>query len=275
MHPRLLHSVVLIEPIAFSWGAPPQRYPIIKLALLQRDQWSSREEAVAAFKKNPVYRSWDSRAFDKLIAHALRDTPTPLFPDAGKVTLTTTRHQDAFSLHRPNFAGFSAATPSTPPDALERLTHPDVGASSPACTTPFYRPEVRAAFEMLPTLRPSCLFMHGEKSDQCAAPVRAEKMRVTGTGVGGSGGVAVGRVKEVVGAGGHFFPFEKIDWTAGEVAAWVVGEAGRWAEEEAKLRALIEKKTARERVTADKQWHDIVKAFVAPKAPMEELKAKM
>lgn len=291
MHPRLLHSLALIEPVAFSWGAPPQRFPIIQLALQQRDLWPTADAGALALAKSPVYRSWDPRCLALHTRHALRPTPTPLYPSApssasaldasgagggGAVTLTTTRHQDAFSLHRANFDGVGTLTGPSPPSALQRLTHVDAGATDPAFNAPFYRPEVKAAFDMLPALRPACLFVHGAKSPHAAPAVRAEKMRVTGTAVGGSGGVAAGRVSERVCEGaGHFLPLEKVDWTADEVGGWLIREAERWRGEERVLRVSVEGKSLRERSTAGGRWEEVVRTYKPPKPPMEELKAKM
>lgn len=62
LHPRLFHSLILIEP---SMNAtPPDQGKVvgninIKYAVFRKDLWPSRSEAAASLGKNPIYRSWD------------------------------------------------------------------------------------------------------------------------------------------------------------------------------------------------------------------------
>lgn len=65
-----------------------------------------------------------------------------------------------------------------------------------------------------------------------SAPLlRADKLAVTGTGVGGSGGAPKGRVKEVLMQDtGHLIPMEKVQETSEHVVQWLVPELGRWRE---------------------------------------------
>jgi hypothetical protein len=66
----------------------------------------------------------------------------------------------------------------------------------------------------------------------------ADKMTVTGTGAGGSGGVKKGRVKQITFKGiGHLIPMEIPNESAEACAGWIVPEIRRWAENEALDRA--------------------------------------
>jgi len=60
----------------------------------------------------------------------------------------------------------------------------------------------------------------------------AEKLRDTGIGWGGSGGVQTGAVQSVSLEGGHFVPFEKPAVVAVELEKWFTPEIRRWREEE-------------------------------------------
>lgn len=63
--------------------------------------------------------------------------------------------------------------------------------------------------------------------------LRADKMAVTGIGVGGSGGRSTGRVKEVVvDKTGHLVPLEKVGETADAAVDWLKAELARWSSEE-------------------------------------------
>lgn len=265
MHPRLLHSVILVDPVIQQEVSTKGNYQPAYLSTFRRDVWTSRAAAAAAFRANKFYQSWDPRALELWIQHGLRDLPTPVHPTYAPttsaparalsllsaavisaapvpptsptdkpVTLTTTKHQEVFSFLRGNYPApgvpLAAHTPS-------RVTHPDVFPSQ-ALASPFYRPEPLITFTMLPFLRPHCLYIFATLSVLSAPPMRAAKMAATGTGFGGSGGAAAGTVKEIViDDAGHFVTFEKPRVVAGEVGGWLDGEVLRWlAEEEGERR---------------------------------------
>ena len=73
---------------------------------------------------------------------------------------------------------------------------PDVDPSSLAIY-PFYRPESLATFKRLPSLRPPVFYILGELSTVSKRETRRDKVKVTGTGVGGSGGIAEHKVKDI------------------------------------------------------------------------------
>ncbi|KAL8864217.1 MAG: hypothetical protein Q9174_007431, partial [Haloplaca sp. 1 TL-2023] len=106
---------------------PPAGPNIALPTTFRRDKWSNKDEAAVAFKKNPLFRTWDPRVVDKYVEFGLRELPTALYPspspssqdtkhttknmtegssegerDATEkgVTLTTTKHQEAWSFTR-------------------------------------------------------------------------------------------------------------------------------------------------------------------------------
>lgn len=121
--------------------------------------------------------------FAHWIEYGLRDLPIPLYLDDeisqhGKVTLTTTKHQEFFAFLRPNFEGYG------PDEAPDRRTRADLNPNLPN-TYPFYRADSPQTFFRLPELRPSVLYVFGGKSSISYPKGRLAKMDTTGTGVGG------------------------------------------------------------------------------------------
>lgn len=97
---------------------------------------------------------------------------------------------------------------------------------------PFYRPEPPNTLKKLGELRPSALYIFGEVSPMSLPEARKEKVAITGTGVGGSGGAKVGRVKEKVLKGiDHLVAMEAADQCADAAAAWLGQEIQRFTAE--------------------------------------------
>jgi hypothetical protein len=226
-------------------------YPIT----FRKDQWASREVAAKSLRKHPIYKTWTPAVLDLFLKYGLRDLPTPLYPDAGPhesakpVTLTTSKHQEVSSYTR---AAFPPAhdTPLTE-FSPTRSGHPDIGdAEWRHPKEAFYRPETTLTFAQLPFLRPSCLWLYGSDTVfMIGKATRHEKTNATGVGIGGSGGVAAGRVQELeVSGGGHFLPFEAPQKLAVEVVGpWFDTEVERWVSEKQ------EEHTAWESVDATKR----------------------
>ncbi|KAF7543091.1 hypothetical protein G7046_g10063 [Stylonectria norvegica] len=104
---------------------------------------------------------------------------------------------------------------------------PSLNAKFP--TYPVYRPEGPGTITRLPNVRPSVLYIFGGQSNLSPPNLRQEKMTITGTGVGGSGGANAGRVKEVVGEPyGHLIPLEAPLFCARAAAEWASSEVERW-----------------------------------------------
>lgn len=260
MHPRLLTTLILIDPVVQRLPNKTGNFGPAKASTQRRDRWPSRKAAEASFKRSKFYKSWDPRVLDLWIKHGLRDLPTYLHPETTpasntlpaisadpssatvhpakgtetEVTLTTTKHQEVFTFLRPNWATAEFPSPETNPNPV---THPDTDASA-APNAPFYRPEPIATFHKLPFLRPSVLYIFGDQSDLSAPLLKADKMGATGVGVGGSGGVEKGRVREVTFKGiGHLIPMEVVGQTADACLDWLVPEIHQWRQlEEAERR---------------------------------------
>ncbi|KAI9367932.1 Alpha/beta hydrolase family-domain-containing protein [Aspergillus egyptiacus] len=281
MHPRLIHTLVLLDPVIQRQTTQldpcdlgKQRLVIAKttqLSTYRRDQWPSRRAAAEGFKRNPFYQAWDPRVLDRWVEHGLRDLPTAIYPlnnedkdSTGQtdrpVTLKTTFHQEVFTFSRPNYDG--------PPGfavPVNKVTHPDLDPDHLG-SWPFYRPEPSRVFAQLPHLRPSVLYIFGGTSDMSPPTMIADKLAHTGTGLGGSGGVVAGRVRDVVLKGiGHLVAQEAPVRCAEEAGKWLGPEIQRWREEERSFQEQWSRKSKVEKMTIDPRWKQHVPAPVRPK----------
>lgn len=258
LHPRLLTSLVLIDPVIqnASAAAPDKsRLSHTQASTFRRDDWPSRVEAASSVKKSKFYQSWDPRVLDLWIKYGLRSLPTAIYPDRSEndddpVTLTTTKHQEVFTFLRPNFDGLDANGKLI----VNRRTHPDLDLRA-GDTYPFYRPEPPAVFNDLPRLRPSALYIFGGQSDLSTPDLRKQKVERTGTGVGGSGGAEADRVKEVVLEDvGHLVPMEAVARCAAAAGTWLASDLKRWRSEEADFKREWEAKERKAKCTISEEW---------------------
>ncbi|PYH83984.1 putative toxin biosynthesis protein [Aspergillus uvarum CBS 121591] len=263
MHPRLLSTLILIEPVILDFAGRTARSPNpSRSAALRRDLWPSRAAAESALRKS-LLRRWDPRAASRYLHFGLRELPTRLYPavdtstlpslgDSSSssssnnndnknspdppiaqnpppppptaVTLTTTKHHEAWSYSVPNLEPASAH--------LDPLLLPDWDTEF---ERPFRvsRPECQISMRNLPSVRPSVLWVFGGKSYLSPPAEQDKKVRLTGSGTGGSGGVADGKVeKAVLGTGSHMLVVEQVGWCAGTIAGWLGGWFKRYEKEE-------------------------------------------
>lgn len=259
MHPRLLSSLILIDPVIEIALARPRikASPLLtQLSTFRRDYWRSREEAAAAFRSSKFYQSWDERVLNRWLDIGLRDTPTALYPGddedlkAKPVTLLTSKHQEVFTFMRPNFDGVDKDGRLV----IDRSRYPDLDRDCGE-TYPFYRAEPPSTFKKLPYVRPSVLYIYGGKSDLSAPELREARMNVTGIGVGGSGGALEGRVEQVLfEKAGHLIPMEIVGESAEAAADWLAQEVEHWNRQENEFQAKWSSKTKLEKQTVTEEW---------------------
>ena len=222
----------------------------------------------------PFFRAWDARVFDKYLEFGLRELPTALYrgpemttavsPSA--VTLTTTKHQEAWSYVRPIFAPLSVDSA----DSKERLINPELDPLAED-TQIFTRPESMLTLLNLPQLRPSVLWVYGARSPINVAPRQHEKMNCTGTGVGGSGGAKLGRVEQVILEGAaHLIPFEQVKECAETIVGWLEKEMQRYREDKLFYETYRSGKSQRDMLVLSKQWMKAVRQNSDVKRPDKE-----
>jgi pimeloyl-ACP methyl ester carboxylesterase len=252
IHPRLLSTLILIEPIIQPEHAPGPNAAM--MSTYRPDLWLSREAAATAFRKNKFFQTWDSRVLDKYIEFGLRQVPTALYPDrvngatvsSGAVTLTTSKHQEAWNYLRPNF--------SQQDEGADRLLSPDLDPKGQG-RFHFTRAESNIMYTNLPYLRPSVLYIWGSTSNLTSPDWEAEKLRLTGSGVGGSGGVQNGKVKKVVIDGfGHLVPCEKVGACVEHAANWLGQWFKQYRADEEFYRNHDSKKSLQDMLVTSNEW---------------------
>ncbi|KAE8152132.1 toxin biosynthesis protein [Aspergillus avenaceus] len=285
MHPRLIHSLVLMDPVIQrqttqldGHDMEKQKMTIAKTTQLsthRRDLWPSRKAAAESFNRSPFYQAWDARVLDRWIKYGLRDLPTAIhqLPEASQdsedtpVTLRTPLHQEVFTFSRPNYDG-----PPGKDVPVNRITHPDLDPNHVG-SFPFYRPEPSRVFAELQYLRPSVLYIFAGKSDMCLSVMMADKMANTGVGVGGSGGEAAGRVRDVyLKDFGHLLAQEAPVECAEAASSWLGQELQRWREEDQAFQQQWSQKSKVEKLTIDPRWKEHVPAPVRVKKKSSESK---
>lgn len=239
---------MLIDPV-IQRENPSKPYALA--STYRRDLWPSRQDAAQAFQNSKVYQRWDPRVLSKWVAYGLREIPQP--PDSNLsgaygtlVTLTTPKAQEVFTFLRPKYED------SKRPRENESL-HSDEYAVDVE-DYPFYRPEPAKIFRQLPELRPSVLYVFGETSDLSSAEAREQKLKLTGTGVGGSGGALKGHVKEQLLSCGHLVPMECVTECAETIAAFVTEELLRLTRQRDYLESCRRKHSRIERNSIDDKW---------------------
>lgn len=273
LHPRLFETLILIDPVIHEKVSVDGNVSPAFMSAKRREHWPSREEAIKSYKRSKFYQRWDQRVLNRWVKYGLRDVPTKLFPDAKSpsVTLTTTKHQEVMTFLRPNYAARSGDieqssaefTLSNP--KVNRRTHPDL-TPYPDPQTPFYRGESTIVFSQLPAIRPSVFYIFGSESFLTNDEVIEQKLSLTGSGVGGSGGRAEGRVASVmVQDAGHLIPMEKVEESAQHISSWLKKDLARYHEWNRKSEEEWEGKTGLQRtVLSDRYMEELTRMMGLP-----------
>lgn len=186
MHPRLMTSLVMLEPtiqLGIQLETSETGPGLARASAGRRDVWTSRASAEVAFRSNILFRSWDHRVFELWLQYGLCESSRAADHCPGsELTLATTKHQECFTFVRPSWQGVNSSGLVFDSEAVPDL-HPDS-----VIQYPFYRPEVATTFSNLPHLRPAVLYLFGGKSLMSQYDAREAKVAATGVGYGGSGG---------------------------------------------------------------------------------------
>lgn len=155
------------------------------------------------------------------------------------------------------------------PDSRQsRLVAPD--SSEANARKLFDRPEMVRTFIDLPFVRPDVLWLFGQNSMiNTPESARVEKVARTGTGIGGSGGVELGRVKSVVlENAGHLLPFEIPKGCASALGGWLAEQIKEFEEVEAILQEHDSGKSEEDSRRISKLW--TAKARLDPNVKRED-----
>jgi pimeloyl-ACP methyl ester carboxylesterase len=249
IHPRLLSTLILYEPVVMTSGARNGGLNPALMSTMRRDLWDSRAKAESYFRK--AFPTWDPRVVELFLKYGLRATPTALYDDTQKipasaVTLTTSKHQEAWNYTQCNFEPEEAG--------LDRLLLPDWDKDLDVPMM-YTRVECSITMRNLPYLRPSVLYVFGAKSLFSPPTAQEEKMSLTGSGVGGSGGEAEGKVQRVVFPdSGHLLVFENVQESARASADWIEQWFRQWLVDERFYKGYESKKSDKDMLRVSKAW---------------------
>ncbi|KAI6015280.1 Alpha/Beta hydrolase protein [Pisolithus orientalis] len=73
--PKLFSSLILVDPVVVNYGSYDFGSELIRGALIRRDTWSSREEALRLFKQRPFFASWHPDVLKSYVDYWLKMTP--------------------------------------------------------------------------------------------------------------------------------------------------------------------------------------------------------
>ncbi|KAL9085092.1 MAG: hypothetical protein Q9165_007736 [Trypethelium subeluteriae] len=276
MHPRLLTSILLIDPIVNPCPSKDGRNLLPAYAVInKRDKWPSREAAESYHRRNKFFQSWDPRVLDLFLEFGIRKasstgSPTNASSNSESVRLTTSKHQEALTHARAAYPPRDQPFTGTPPP---RKTHPDIFRDRPL-GPPFYRPEAALAFTQIPYLLPTVLYVTPTSSPVTTPDARAVCISTIGTGLGGNGGVKEGAVKEVtLPNSGHFVPFEKPTEVAQVLGAWLDERLAVWREDEEEERRAWGKVKAEDKSKVDEDWMFWMEQLAGKRGQKERSKA--
>ncbi|KAF2150306.1 toxin biosynthesis protein-like protein [Myriangium duriaei CBS 260.36] len=232
LHPRLLTSLLLFDPM-IQCTIPPGALAVIDYITTKPSTFTSRKEADRMVAQGSLFKNWDPRVRRLMVQYGLRDLPTAIHPlprgcdpKNPPVTFTTTRDHDVWTWLRENFHTKIEGDHVM----IDRRTFADMPPSP--MFVPFYRPECSSLYNLMPTLRPSCLFLLSEKSWMNVGELR-DAVRNAGVGIGGSGGIVEGRVRaETIPGSDHLFPLMAVAATADLCTNWLCGETQRFQNNE-------------------------------------------
>ncbi|KAJ5900151.1 hypothetical protein N7495_004895 [Penicillium taxi] len=108
----------------------------------------------------------------------------------------------------------------------------------------------------LPTLRPSVLYVGGEKAELTCWGILEQAAKFTGTGTGGSGGMEAGRVKNVlIPKVFHTVVLKKVADTAAVLAPWILTELEGWKQDERRIEENWEGLPSHEKSRPSSKWY--------------------
>lgn len=254
-HPRLFEAVVLIDT-AMTMTMAGNIRQMFTFAWKKPEKFATSEEVVRYVKANPLFKTWDRRAVERYIDSAFHDAPTALHPDHS-IKFKSSIFSEIRNTSRPNPDKVTFEGSVT---EAERYQYPDIGTDSPL-VSPVYNPHTGQAYRWLPSLRPAALYILGEGSVICPPESLEHRTNITGTGPGGSGGVAAGNVKAVTLNGGHFLPMTNIEGTAETAGEWVAERIEKWRRQEEGFWREWERKSLAEKKKPDGKTEGILRKW--------------
>lgn len=227
-HPNLFSSLAFVEAgIDVNYGKG-LIFPWMLQTLKRKPAFSTRNEAEAELVKAHTASTWDKRTIARLKRYGVYEVDNHGTPEWRP---TTSKDQIATLVSR-----FNPDRIGLGPGGINDVTleqRKEIPDSDPAAWNPgpFYRPELKGSWDLLPHMRPRVLYVNGGKSPVFGRPsTRDERARITGTGLGGNGGAKLGAVKQIIlDDGEHTMVFDQhLHKVAQHIADWMTEESNRW-----------------------------------------------
>ena len=217
-----------------------------------------------------MYKTWDARAVAALKKYGLRES------SSGSVRTTSSKHQEIALVFMPNFGGVGKAGYDRM-SVEERHACPDIDLDDATIWYPIWRPECIGIMKLLPNIRPGVLYIVGSASGASRPEVCAQRLATTGTGIGGSGGQRLGRVKQVVvEKGSHMIAMDRhMAQVVKSVGEWLRQEMEGWRAREEVLKNGWRAKTTEERASVDPMLLAAFAEWEPKKNLVEILKPKL
>lgn len=232
LHPRLFHSVALLDPwfsLMCRAQTPDQLW---QRSAARRQVFNDIESARVTYEKIPLFKTWDTRCFERFMQTAFRELPTMLNPEGSGVVPSSPAIMIFHTNRRVNVDAVNMK-PETA-SRIDRLAYPDLVYDFPV-DWPYCMPHAVNSAQILPNLRARALFLYGDKGSVIHPAWRRWILETTGVDSGGSGGTRLGCVEDDLIRGGHFFPFENPRGTAERLAVWLSKEQSTWWTEKSVL----------------------------------------
>lgn len=240
-HPRLFQGLLCVESGCDKEYGKGIIFPWMMLHLRRNVEFSTREETAKELVSAHQASGWDKRAKARLMKHGV-------YEEARKWRSTTPKDQIAALVCRfnPKKLGVDG-TASMAMEDRQEIPDVDTEAWNPGS---FYQSALKESWDLLPHVRPHVLYVNGEKSPFFGRPsTRDERASITGTGVGGNGGMKDGAVEQIVVKDGeHTMVFEKqMGEVAYHLARWLGKDIIRWQQGEKKRLQEWQSKSPTER----------------------------
>ncbi|KAJ6134413.1 hypothetical protein N7523_000735 [Penicillium sp. IBT 18751x] len=229
-HPTLFHSLAFIEPGIDPLYGMGTTIGWANAILKFKNVYPTRKEAEAQLFRLHNAKNWERSVSERFREYGVYKRKGE---DGEKWAITTPKDQLVALIGRINAKGVGRGPGGIADVTLaDRESVPDADPEGQQWGV-FYRPELKKAWDMLPNMRPWALYVGGNNSPAFGSvKIREERLRLTGIGVGGNGGVRLGAVKQVVIEDGeHTMTFDhNLYKVAGYVADFLATESKRWVE---------------------------------------------
>ncbi len=274
-HPNLFSSFAFIEAgIDIHYGKG-LTIPWMLQTLKRKPSFATRNKAEEDLVKAHAAANWDERTITRLKKYGVYELDNH---GISEWRSTTPKDQIAGLVSRFNSERVGLGPGGINDVTLEqRKDFPDIDPDAWNAGA-FYRPELRGSWDLLRHIRPRVLYVNGGKSPVFGrSSTRDERAKLTGTGVGGNGGLRLGAVKQIIVKDGeHTMVFDQhVNEVAQHVADWVAEESQRCFGDAEKTAEMNMTKDLAEKQTVSPKFMNALIAEMTAMGKSRKKKAKL